>query len=86
MRSSATVVQSSGDNTGGRAHINRIVDVPAPRILEQNVDVIKVILQEQCQLVCFFLSTALEGDCGRHVPHVLPHSAPPHTRVDSERM
>ena len=46
MRSSATVVQSSGDNTGGRAHINRI--------LEQNVDVIKVILQEQCQLVCFF--------------------------------
>ena len=25
-----------------------------------------------------------EGGCGRHVPHVLPHSPPPHARVDSE--
>ena len=46
MRSSATVVQASGDSTGGRAHLEQIVDIPVPRILQQNVDVIKVILQE----------------------------------------
>ena len=54
VRSSATVVQASGDSTGGRAHIEQIVDVSVPRILEQNVDVIKVILQEQCQRTRFF--------------------------------
>ena len=27
----------------------QIVDVPVPQILEQSVEVIKVILQEQCQ-------------------------------------
>ena len=43
MRSSATLVQ------GGRAKIEQIVDVPVPQILEQSVEVIKVILQEQCQ-------------------------------------
>ena len=36
VRSSATLVQ-------------QIVDVPVPQILEQSVEVIKVILQEQCQ-------------------------------------
>ena len=46
LRSSATVVQASGDSTGGRAHIEQIVDVPVPRILEQHVDVIKVIPEE----------------------------------------
>ena len=48
-RSSATLVQASGDSTGGRAHIEQIVDVPVPRILEQIVEVIKVIQQEWCQ-------------------------------------
>ena len=46
VRSSATLVQASGDSTGGRAHIEQIVDVPVPRILEQHVDVIKVIPEE----------------------------------------
>ena len=32
--------------------VEQIVDVP--QILEQNVDVIKVILQEQCQQMLFF--------------------------------
>ena len=44
-----TLVQASGDSTGGRAHTEEIVDVPVPRILEQIVEVIKVILREQCQ-------------------------------------
>ena len=60
-RSSATLVQASGDSTGGRAHrrqatarggrahTEEIVDVPVPRILEQIVEVIKVIQQEWCQ-------------------------------------
>ena len=30
------------------------VDVPVPQILEQNVGVINVILQEQCQRLRFF--------------------------------
>ena len=47
-RSSATLAQASGDSTGGRAQTEQIVDVPVPRILEQIVEVIKVILQEQC--------------------------------------
>ena len=46
VRSSATLVQASGDSTGGRAHIEQIVDVPVPRMLEQHVDVIKVIPEE----------------------------------------
>ena len=49
MRSSATLAQASGDSTGGRAQSEQIVDVPVPQILEQIVEVIKVILQEQCQ-------------------------------------
>ena len=40
VRSSATLVQASGDSTGGRAQIE---------LQEQSVEVIKVILQEQCQ-------------------------------------
>ena len=48
-RSSATLAQASGDSTGGRAHTEEIVDVPVPRILEQIVEVIKVIQQEWCQ-------------------------------------
>ena len=44
-----TCTQASGDSTGGRAHTEEIVDVPVPRILEQIVEVIKVILQEWCQ-------------------------------------
>ena len=110
VRSSATLVQASGDSTGGRAHIEQIVDVPVPRIWEQSVEVIKVIpeewmskrivqqivdvpvpqipkqivevvlviLQEQCQRMRFFsFDSVWEGGCGRHVPHVLPHSPPP---------
>ena len=113
-----TCTQASGDSTGGRAHTEEIVDVPVPRILEQIVEVIKVIpeewmskrivqqiadvptskipkqivevvlviLQEQCQRMRFFFSfdSVWEGGCGRHVPHVLPRSQPPHARVDSE--
>ena len=34
---------------------------------------------------CWRILTACgKGSCGRHVPHVLPHSPPPHARVDSE--
>ena len=54
MRSSATVVQASGDSTGGRAHIEQIVDVPVPRILEQHFDVIKVKLQKSVSECVFF--------------------------------
>ena len=61
VRSSVTFVQATGDSTGGRAHICRgdktseqIVIVPVPQIQEQNVEVIKVILQEQCQRMRFF--------------------------------
>ena len=45
----STLAQASGDSTGGRAQTEQIVDVPVPRILEQIVEVIKVIQQEQCQ-------------------------------------
>ena len=51
VRSSTTLVQASGDSTGGRARNPQ----------EQNVEVIKVILQEQCQRMRFFLLTA----CGK---------------------
>ena len=40
VRSSATLVQASGDITGGRAQTE---------LQEQSVEVIKVIPQEQCQ-------------------------------------
>ena len=36
----------------------QIVNVPVPQIQEQNVEVIKVILQEQCQRMRFFLLRA----------------------------
>ena len=65
VRSSATLVQASGDSTGGRAQIEQIVDVPVPQIWEQSVEVITVILQEQCQRMRFFLLTACgEGAVG----------------------
>ena len=54
VRSSATLLQASGDSTGGRAHIEQIVDILVPQILKQNVEVIKGILQEQCQRMLFF--------------------------------
>ena len=64
VRSSATLVQASGDSTGGRAHVEQIVDVPAPQILEQNVEVIKVIPQEPCQRLRFFtFQSVWEGGC-----------------------
>ena len=45
------------------------------QILEQNVEVIKVILQEQRQQMrFFFVESVWRGSCGQHVPHVLPHS------------
>ena len=63
MRLSVTLVQATGDSTGGRALFCRgdktagqIVDVP--QIQEQNVEVIKVILQEECQRLRLFLLTA----------------------------
>ena len=34
--------------------------------------------------VLAYFDSVWEGGCGRHVPHVLPHSPPPHARVDSE--
>ena len=46
MRSSATLVQASGDSTGGRAQSEQIVDVPVPQIWEQSVEVTKVIPEE----------------------------------------
>ena len=86
VRSAATLVQATGDSTGGLAHICRgdntaeqIVNVPVPQILEQNVEVIKVILQEQCQRMRFFLLRACGEGCGQHRKSVLPHSSP-HTR------
>ena len=96
VRSSATLVQASGDSTGGRAHIEPIVDVPVPQILEQNVDVIKVIPEEWMSnrivqqisvwegLCVFSFESVWEGSCGRHVPHVLLRSPRPHATVDSE--
>ena len=71
VRSSATLGQASGDNTGGRALVGKqivdgpvpqivdgpvpqIVDGPVPQIQEKIVEVIKVILREQCQRVLFF--------------------------------
>ena len=83
MRSSATLVQATGDSTGGRAHICRgentaeqIVDVPLPQIQEQNVEVIKVILQEQCQRMRFFFSfeSVWRGSSWLHAKSVLPYS------------
>ena len=45
---------------------------------EQIVDVIKVILQEQCQRMRFFsFESVCEGSCGQHGKSVLPHSPPP---------
>ena len=54
VRSSATLVQASGDSTGGRAQIEQIVDVPVQQILEQSVEVIKVILREVSASPFFF--------------------------------
>ena len=51
------------------------------QILEQNVEVIKVILQEQCQQMrFFFFESVWRGGCGQHGKSVLPHSLP-HTRI-----
>ena len=55
VRSSATLGQASGDSTGGRALVGKqIVDGPVPQIQEKIVEVMKVILREQCQRVLFF--------------------------------
>ena len=44
-----------------------------------------MIPQEQCQRMRFYsFDSVWRGSCGRHVPHVLPHSQLPHARVDSE--
>ena len=32
----------------------------------------------------FSFDSVWEGSCGRHLPHMLPHSPLPHARVDSE--
>ena len=96
VRSSATLVQATGDSTGGRAHIclgdnaaEQIVDLL--QIQEQNVEVIKVVLQEQCQQMRFSSERVGRG-WGQHGKSVLPHSPSPppthpptHTQsVDSE--
>ena len=79
VRLSATLVQASGDSTGGRAQIEQIVDVPA-QIWEQSVEVIKVILQEQCLKCVFFLLTACgEGAVGGTF-HTCCPTANSHTR------
>ena len=46
VRSSATLIQASGDGTGGRAQIEQIVDVPVQQILDKSGEVIKVIPEE----------------------------------------
>ena len=111
VRSSATLVQASGDSTGGREQIVQIVDVPVPQIPEQIVEVICRSSVSECvfffcqrverccglhaKSVCCptghshtrvlaYFESVREGGCGRHVPHVLPHSPLPHARVDSE--
>ena len=57
----AELVQATGDSTGGRARVCRgdntaeqMLNVPLPQILEQNVEVIKVVLQDQCHQLRFF--------------------------------
>ena len=43
-------LQAPGDSTGGRALVGKqIVDGPVPQIQEKIVEVIKVMLREQCQ-------------------------------------
>ena len=55
------VVVRTSDSTGGRAH-----NPP-----EQNVDVIKVVLQEQCQRMRFFtFESVWKGGCGLHARSV----------------
>ena len=55
VRSSATLGQASGDSTGGHANVGKqIVDGPVPQIQEKIIEVIKVILREQCQRMCLF--------------------------------
>ena len=60
----------TGDSTGGRAHFYRGDNtaeqiVAVPQIQEQNVEVIKVILQEQCQQMRFFFFESVWGwSCG----------------------
>ena len=56
----------------------QIVDVPVPHILEQSVEVIKVILQEQCQLMRLFslerqLLTGVFGGLRRVVVRLQKH-------------
>ena len=46
--------------------------VPVPQVMEEILEVIKVILQEQCQQVRFFLLTACGTGCGLHGKGVLP--------------
>ena len=59
--------------------VQQIVDVRVPQIPKQ---IVEVMLTSNA---FFFLLTACgKGGCGRHVPHVLPHSPPPHARVVSE--
>ena len=78
--------QATGDSTGGRAQIYRgdntteqIVDVP--QIQEQNVELMKVILQKQCQRMRFYLWQRVERELwAARKERVLPHS-PHHTRV-----
>ena len=50
----AQIMEEIDDSTAGRAHVEQIVDVPVPRILELNVDVMKVILQGQRPRMRFF--------------------------------
>ena len=83
VRSSATLVQASGDITGGRAQLGQIVDVRVPQIQEKIVEVMKVTLREQCQRVLFFLLTAWAARSTRVAPQPTPTRLP-HARVDSE--
>ena len=85
VRSSATLAQTTGDSTVGPVHVCRgdntaeqIANGPVPQIQEQKVEVIKVILQEQCQRMRFFFfferESVWRGGCGLHGKSVLPHS------------
>ena len=76
VRSSATLVQASGDSTGGRAQIEQIVDVLVPQILEQSVEAIKArmrLFTFERRVVVQQLLTGVFGGLGRVVVRLQKH-------------
>ena len=65
------IVEVILDGCGSRQH-----GWTCPQLPEHNVDVIKVILQEQCQRMRFFsFESVWEGSCGQHGKSVPPTAA-----------